>query len=417
MKPSLSRVPSLPIRDRIEQDPDLQLLIPKSDVEEPELSIVIPALNEELTIGRFVDWCQEGLQRANIRGEILIIDSSADLTSEIALSRGARVLKAPKRGLGRAYIDALGFIRGDYVLMGDADCTYDFRELNAFMECFRGGYEYVMGSRFQGYIEPGAMPPLHQYLGTPVTTWILNFLYGSRFSDIHCGMRGITRAALRKMDLHSQSWEYASEMVLKSVRMNLRTAEVPVRFLKDEEGRLSHHKRAGWFSPWHAAWINLKAMFVYGADFFLYRPGLLLLFTGLLLTLPLSRGPVRVGPITFSLHWMLLGLTLFVLGLHGFYVGALARVLFDYSGETKRRWLGMFSYTRSVVLSALAVVGGGGLAVPLVFQYVRSGFRLTDDIFPTTHLAVMGLLLVIGGFMNFTFTLALHAAAANVRRK
>src|SRR5215468_636069 len=399
------------------EDTDLQLFTPDNDVADPELSIVIPALNEEITIGRFVDWCLEGLGKAGIRGEIIIIDSSSDLTGEIALSRGARVLRAPKRGLGRAYIDALPLIRGKYVLMGDADCTYDFRELKSFMECFRSGYEYVMGSRFRGYIERGSMPPLHQYLGTPVTTWILNFLYGSRFSDIHCGMRGITRDALRKMDLQSQSWEYASEMVLKSVRMKLRTAEVPVRFLKDQKGRLSHHKRAGWFSPWHAAWINLKAMFVYGADFFLFRPGLLLLFTGLLLTLPLSRGPVTVGPITFSLHWMLLGLTLCVLGLHGFYVGALARVFFDYSGETRLRWLDMFSYTRSVALSALAVAAGGGLAAPLLFRYIRSGFKLTDDVFPTTHLAVTGLLLVIAGFMNFTFTLALHAAVANVRRK
>src|SRR5262245_37202950 len=339
------------------------------------------------------------------------------MTTEIALSRGARVLKTPKRGLGRAYIDAVPFIRGKYVLMGDADCTYDFREIAAFMECFHNGYEYVMGSRFRGYIEPGSMPPLHQYLGTPVTTWILNFLYSAGFSDIHCGMRGITRDALSRMDLQSQSWEYASEMVLKSVRMQLRTTEVPVRFLKDEKGRLSHHKRSGWFSPWHAAWINLKAMFVYGADFFLYRPGVLLLSIGLVLTLPLSRGPVTLGPITFSLHWMLLGLTLCVLGLHGFYVGALARVFFDYSGEFKKRWLGTFSYTRSVLVSAGAVIGGAGLAVPLVLQYVRMGYRLTDDIFPTTHLAVTGLLFVIAGFMNFTFTLALHAAAANVKRK
>src|SRR5204862_72428 len=334
-------------------------------------------------IGKFVCWCRRGLQQGNVPGEIIIIDSSSDLTAEIALSRAARVLKAPKRGLGRAYIDALPFIRGDYVLMGDADCTYDFRELGPFMDRFRTGYEYVMGSRFRGYIEPGSMPPLHQYLGTPVTTWILNFLYGSHFSDIHCGMRGITREALRRMDLQSQSWEYASEMVLKSTRMELLTAEVPVRFLKDEEGRVSHHKRAGWFSPWHAAWINLKAMFIYGADFFLYRPGLLLLFAGLLLTLPLSRGPVQAGPITFSLHWMLLGLTLCVLGLHGFYVGALARVFFDYSGDIKRKWLGAFSYTRSVVLSGLAVAAGAGLAAPLVFRYIRSGFLLTDDVFPT----------------------------------
>jgi hypothetical protein len=113
---------------------------------------------------------------------------------------------------------------------------------------------------------------------------------------------------------------------------------------------------------------------------------------------------------------MLLGLTLCVLGLHGVYGGALARVFLDYSGEARRRWLAMFSYTRSVVLSALAVAGGAALAGPLVFWYIRAGFRLTDDVFPTTHLAVTGLLLVIGGFMNFTFTLALHAAAANVRR-
>jgi len=229
-------------------------------------------------------------------------------------------------------------------------------------------------------------------------------------------MRGITLDALRRMDLQSQSWEYASEMVLKSVRMELRTAEVPVRFLRDEQGRLSHHKRSGWFSPWQAAWINLKAMFVHGADFFLFRPGLLLLFVGLLLTVPVSLGPATVGPITFSLHWMLLGLVLCVLGLHGIYVGAIARLFSDYSGETTRCWLKTFSYTRSVVLSAVVVAGGIGLGIPLVVRYIRSGFRLSA-IFPADHLAVAGLLLVIGGFMNFTFTLAIHAAAANLKRR
>jgi glycosyltransferase involved in cell wall biosynthesis len=399
------------------EDRDVELLVPANDVAEPVLSIVIPALNEELTIAEFVDWCMEGLQRANERGEVLIIDSSSDATAEIALAKGARVLEVPKRGLGRAYIDAIPFIRGEYVLMGDADCTYDFRDLEPFMQSFREGHEYVMGSRFRGYIEPGSMPPLHQYFGTPITTWLLNLLYSSRFSDIHCGMRGITRDALCRMDLHSQSWEYASEMVLKSVRMELRTAEVPVRFLKDQEGRFSHHKRAGWFSPWHAAWINLRAMFIYGADFFLFRPGLLLLSIGLLLILPMTFGPVSLGAITFSLYWMLLGLTLSVLGLHGFYVGALARVFFDYSGNLTRRWLGMFSYTRSVLLSGLAMAVGGVLALPLIYQYLHSGLRLPGDVTPASHMAVTGLLFVVGGAMNFTFTLALHAAAANVKRR
>ena len=202
---------------------DETLLIPEDDVDAPQLSIVIPALNEELTITDFVAWCREGLAAAGVTGEILIVDSSTDQTPELAQAAGARVLRVPKRGLGRAYMDAIPYIRGDWVLMGDADCTYDFRLLAPFVEKFQQGYEYVMGSRWKGSIEPGAMPPLHQYFGTPVTTWILNRLFSSQFSDIHCGMRGITRDALVRMDLHSESWEYASEMVLKSVQMELRT--------------------------------------------------------------------------------------------------------------------------------------------------------------------------------------------------
>ena len=164
---SSSYMISDPSVHRVSGDAELRLLVPTKDVAEPELSIVIPALNEELTIGQFVDWCMQGLEQAGIQGEVLIVDGSTDSTAEIAVSKGARVLKAPKRGLGRAYIDALPFIRGKYVLMGDADCTYDFRVLKPFMEKFHEGYEYVMGSRFRGYIEPGSMPPLHQYFGTP----------------------------------------------------------------------------------------------------------------------------------------------------------------------------------------------------------------------------------------------------------
>jgi glycosyltransferase involved in cell wall biosynthesis len=411
------RHPSPGRHAKMTNDTGLKLLIPSGDTSHPELSIVIPALNEELTIADFIDWCKEGLGRAGIEGEILIVDSSTDATAETALSKGARVLKSPKRGLGRAYIDALPFIRGDYVLMGDADCTYDFRDCEPFVKQFRSGFEYVMGSRFRGYIEPDSMPALHRYFGTPLTTWILNFLYGSHFSDIHCGMRGITRDALRRMDLQSQSWEYASEMVVKSVRMELRTAEVPVRFLKDREGRLSHHKRSGWFSPWYAAWINLRAMFIYGADFFVFRPGLVLLAVGLLLTLPMTLGPITVGPITFSLFWMLVGVTLSALGLQSFYLGCLCRVFFDYTGQQTRRWLRVFSYTRSAVLSGLAMACGVALAVPLIHLYITSGLRLPPQMEPAYHMAVTGLLFVIAGFMTFTFTLAFHAAAIYVRRR
>ena len=397
-------------------DPDVQLLLPATDTAEPEFSIVIPALNEQLTIVDFIAWCHEGMKKAGVVGEILIVDSGSDRTTELALAGGARVLKTPKRGLGRAYQDALPYVRGKYVLLGDCDCTYDFRELAPFVEKFRGGAEFIMGSRFRGYIEPGSMPPLHRYLGTPVTTWILNVIFGSRFSDIHCGMRGITRAALLRMDLRSQSWEYASEMVLKSVHMKLRTAEVPIRFLKDREGRLSHHKRSGWFSPWQAAWINLRAMFVYGADFFLFKPGLLLLAVGLLLTLGLSFGDVTVGPVTFSLHWMWLGVSLSLLGLQSVYMGILAKVFFDYSGATTSRWFSLFSYTRAVGVSAVLFGAGLVMAGLLSVSYVEHGLRLVPHS-TVNHLGVTGLLLSIAGFMTFTFTLILHATAVAVRRR
>lgn len=399
-------------RTRVGEDAaagSIQLLIPPDDTPDPELSIVIPASNEALTVGEFVDWCQEGLARAGTRGEILIVDSSEDETAQIALDHGARVLKVPRRGLGRAYIDAIPFIRGSYVLMGDADCTYDFREVEPFVRRFRSGCEFVMGSRWLGTIEPGAMPLLHRYLGTPVTTWILNLVFGSRFTDIHCGMRGIRTDALRRMGLQSQSWEYASEMVLKSVHMDLDTVEVPVRFLRDRNGRVSHHKRAGWFSPFQAAWINLRSMFIYGADFFLLRPGLLLLAVGLICSLALTFGPIHIAGLTLSLYTKLLGMTLALVGLQAFFLGCIAQVLHDYSGTKRRRWLRIFPYTRSVLLSGLAILVGLILIAVLVVTYVSSGFRLAADL--PAYLAVTGLLLVIGGFMTFTSTLLLHASA------
>jgi hypothetical protein len=399
------------------RDPELELLVPGEDVENPEFSIVVPALNEELTMATFIAWCREGMRKAGVATEILIVDSSTDRTAEIALAAGARVLKAPKRGLGRAYIDSLPYIRGTYVILGDCDCTYDFRELEPFVTKFRAGAEFVMGSRFRGYIEPGAMPALHRYLGTPVTTLILNVIFSSHFSDIHCGMRGITRAALDRMGLRSQSWEYASEMVLKSVHMRLRTEEVPIRFLKDQEGRVSHHKRAGWFSPWEAAWINLRAMFIYGSAFFLYRPGLLVAALGAALMLPLSFGPVTLGPITFSLHWMLLGLTLATVGLQCTYLGILAQVFFDYSGETTKRWFALFPYTRTVLIAAATFAAGLTLTGWLVEYYVTHGLRLDDPNANVSYLGVTGLFLTIAGFVTFTFTLLLHATAVAVWRR
>jgi glycosyltransferase involved in cell wall biosynthesis len=396
---------------------ETDLMIPDDDVQAPDLSIVIPALNEEVTITEFVAWCKQGLADAGVRGEILIVDSSTDRTPELARAAGARVLRVPKRGLGRAYMDAIPQIRGSWVLMGDADCTYDFRLLKPFVEKFQAGCEYVMGSRWLGTIEPGSMPWLHQHLGTPLTTWILNRLFSSGFSDIHCGMRGITRDALVRIDLQSESWEYASEMVLKSVQMGLRTAEVPVRFLADREGRVSHHKRAGWFSPWLAAWINLRAMFIYGSDFFVFKPGILLAVLGFLVTVAVTFGNVALGPVTLSLNWQFLGLAVFAVGLQAFFLGCIAQVLFDYRGRRTRRWLRVFPYTRTVLIAVGLMVCGIGLAVPLAVAYLGHSFRLTQANFVQDHIAVTGLAVGIGGAQLFVFVLLLHGAAVATARR
>jgi len=369
-----------------------------------ELSIVVPALNERLTVGEFVDWCQEGVRRAGVTAQILIVDSSTDETPEIALSHGAEVLRVPKRGLGRAYIDAIPFIRGQWIVMGDADLTYDFRDVDRFVEEFRKGAEFVMGSRFLGSIEPGSMPPLHRYFGTPLTTWILNRIYGSTYSDIHCGMRGLTCEALEKIQLRSQSWEYASEMVLKAARLHLRLAEVPVSFYKDREGRLSHHRRMGWFSPWSAGWENLRVMLIYSPDSFLLKPGMLLMLLGLGLALLLSAGPQTFLGIGFNLYWMLLGLTCATLGYSCVQIGILAQIIHQLRPQAARRALKLLTYNRGMAIAALCTLGGVVLTGALLWQYLRLGLRLQV----ISHPAIFGLLLVILGFQTFCFTLLLE---------
>src|SRR5260370_594906 len=414
---NLTVSPDLNLRTLLDalQGKDVELLVPENDVYDPEISIVIPALNEEVTISEFVEWCRTGLAEAGVRGEVLIIDSSNDSTPARALAAGARVLKTPKRGLGRAYIDAIPFIRGKYVLLGDADLTYDFRKIGPFLDKFRAGYEFIMGSRFKGTIEDGDMPPMHRYFGTPVTNWMLNFVYAADFSDIHCGMRGLTRAALIDMDLQSQEWEYASEMIIKSMYMGLRTCEVPIHFYKDREGRVSHLRRENPFNNWYSGWITLRAFFVHGATFFLYKPGIVLLVLGTLLTVPLSFGPVTVGSLTFSLHWMLFGITLAILGLQSTFLGILAKALYDYSGAQSRRWARIFSYNRAVVLSAAGFGLGLLLPLPLVRDYVHLGFTLPSVAAPPYHMAITGLWLMMSSFIVFTMTLFLQALV-KVRR-
>ena len=248
---------------------------PRDESATPELSIVIPALNEELTISRLRRVVPGGAGRRRRAGrdpDRRQLDGPHAASSRSPPGRaccGCRSVAS-----GRAYIDALPYIRGKWLLMGDADCTYDFRQLAPFVAKFREGYEYVMGSRWKGSIEKGAMPPLHQYLGTPVTTWILNRLYSSRVLRHPLRDARDHPGRARRMDLHSQSWEYASRDGAQVGPHGAAHDRGPGPVPQGQGGPESHHKREGWFSPWKAAWINLRAMFVYGADFFILRPGI-----------------------------------------------------------------------------------------------------------------------------------------------
>jgi glycosyltransferase involved in cell wall biosynthesis len=387
-----------------------QAVPPSTAHDGPLLSIVVPCLNEELTIGEFVDWCHEGLAKAGIDGEIIIVDSSTDRSPEIAEERGAIALRVPKRGLGRAYIDAIPSIRGQYVLMGDCDLTYDFRELAPFVEKLEAGAEFVMGSRFRGYIEPEAMPKLHQYFGTPLTTWILNRIYGTRYSDIHCGMRAMRRDALVRIDLESQGWEYASEMVIKAATLGLATEEVPVRFYKDRDGRESHHKRMGWISPWLAGWVNVKAMMMYAPHAFLTRPGALIGLVGLIITAALAGGPFHLAGIGFDLHWMLLGLTLTTVGYSAFQLGVIAELRHRLERPLVRRIADGLTWNRGTGIATLLILAGLGCTVPLVVTWLSHDFTLRE----VDNLSVFGLLLVVLGFQTFCFTLLLQIFPAAV---
>lgn len=372
--------------------------------ESVEVSIVVPCLNEEITVGEFVDWCHEGLAAAGVSGEVLIVDSSRDRSPVIAAAHGARVLNVPMRGLGRAYIDAISHIRGEIAIMGDCDLTYDFRELEGFIRAIRGGHDFVMGTRTKGQIERGAMPALHRYFGSPATTAMFNLIYGTRFSDIHCGMRAITLVALQRMELESHGWEYASEMILKAHKLHMRTTEVPVRFWKDREGRESHLKREGWRAPWTAGWNSLRVMFLYAPDFFLLRPGIVLFTLGLLTAGMLAAGPFALLGIGFDLHWMLLGMVAATVGYSAVQLALLARVFFDFDRPLTDRMLTTFTYNRGMLISGLLVLAGFVPNMVLLVRWLSADFHLRA----IQYSSVLGLLLMILGFQTFGFTLLLH---------
>ena len=213
------------------------------------------------------------------------MDSSSDSTSVIAKKAGATVINVEQPGLGNAYLAAKGHINGEIVILGDADCTYDFRQLSNFISKINEGYDLVMGSRFKGSIEKGAMPPHHQFFGSPGTTLVFRLLTGLKLTDIHCGMRALKREHFEQLPFLERGWEYATEMIVASHNLGGKIGEIPIAFYKEPGGRTSHHKRAGWMSPFKAGWGTLKTTCTYSLDRLLFIPGLLVGICSYLLAL------------------------------------------------------------------------------------------------------------------------------------
>lgn len=364
------------------------------------VSIVIPSLNEEKNIQNVLINCLKAIKKNKLKAELILMDSSTDNTSDIAEKLGVKVYKTAKKGLGYAYIKSLKYIKGEYVVMGDADGTYDFLELDRFIKKLDEGYDFVMGTRLKGWIEKDAMPKLHRYFGTPFTTWILNKLFKMHFSDIHCGLRALTKKAFIQMDLKSNSWEYASEMVIKSSLLKLKSTEIPIHFYKDKFGRLSQHKRLGWFSSWYAGWINLKIMLIYAPNFIFSIPGTVTLLTGILITITSTLGLIK----NFQYHFALLGLVLTTIGYLIIQLGIFSKLFSDlnkYYKDPFTKWIKKYyNYNSGMITGFIIFFIGILFNLFLVIQWYANNFKLNRiSIYGT-----IGLTLIVIGSQTIFFT-------------
>jgi glycosyltransferase involved in cell wall biosynthesis len=284
------------------------------------LTIVMPCLNEALTLETCIRKAQTFLVEHEIDGEVLIGDNgSTDGSKEIARRCGARVVDVPVRGYGAALYYASLAARGKYVIMGDSDDSYDFTNLMPFMEKLREGHDLVMGNRFLGGIKPGAMPWKNRYLGNPVLSWIGRLFFRCPARDFHCGRRGYSVEAFRKMDLVTTGMEFASEMVIKATLLHLKIAEVPTTLSPDGRNRPPHLR------PWRDGWRHLRFMALYCPKWLFFYPGALLMLVGLIGLILLIPGPRTIGRVTFDVNTLLFAAAAVLIGFQGVSFTVLAK--------------------------------------------------------------------------------------------
>ena len=366
--------------------------------EEVEVSVVIPSKDEEETIGVCINKIRKVFESGGVVGEIIVSDSSKDRTPIIAKKLGAKVVTPDRKGYGYAYTYGFRHVKGKYVVIGDADDTYDFTEMPRLLEpLMKGEADLVIGSRFKGKIEKGAMPWHHRWIGNPALTWFLNFFFKAGVSDAHSGFRAITKEALERLNLDAEGMEFASEMIIKAVDKGLRVKEVPISYYK----RRNNNSK---LSSFQDGWRHLKFMLMYTPNYLFIYPGISLFLFGFLLMI-FALLNVYIGYVPGA-HSMIAGSLLIIAGYQALFFGLFAKV---YRGKGVPRFL---TLERGAAAGILLFTAGIAYTSYLVLGWASSNFSSL----PPIEIDIIGFTLIVIGIQTF-FSSFMLSIIANGKRK
>jgi glycosyltransferase involved in cell wall biosynthesis len=361
-----------------------------------ELSIVMPCLNEALTLAACIKQAQQALADSGIQGEVIVADNgSTDGSREIAVAHGARLVPVPARGYGYALQAGIAAAHGRYILMGDADCSYDFSHATRFVTELHKGFDLVMGNRFAGGIKPGAMPWKNRYIGNPILTAIGRLFFRCPCRDFHCGLRAFTKAAYEKMGLRTGGMEFASEMVIRATLLRLRITEIPTTLSPDGRDRAPHLR------PWRDGWRHLRFMLLFSPRWLFLYPGVVLMLIGAVLGGILVRGPLPVGRITLDVHTLFFCACAVLIGFQSVLFAVLTKVFAVETGLAPvdpffARWVRRISLEVGLLIGGALLLTGLGLSLAAVSYWGRHNF---GDLSPTAMLRWVipaGTLLALG---------------------
>jgi glycosyltransferase involved in cell wall biosynthesis len=389
-------------------DPDGSLLASAQVPTSPEISVIIPCLDEEEAVGNVVDQAFEGIRRSGRTGEVIVVDNgSSDTSPQIARAHGAIVVSEVRRGYGSAYLAGLDVARGDYLVMGDADDTYPLDELGTFVDSLAAGTDLVIGSRFKGTIHGDAMPFLNRFVGNPVLTGMLNVMFGVRVSDAHCGMRALRRDALGVLDLHSTGMEFASEMVFKAYRRGLAVSEVPI----DYYPRVGESK----LNRFGDAWRHVRFMLLYSPSWLYLGPGGLLLLLGLAGMVLLASGPIDILGRTWQIHAMLGFVAMTLIGAQviqlGVFARTYARVRIGERDQLLERLGKGITLEHGLVAGALLILFAFFGLAWVAIEWAQNGFGALGRAYETALLVTalgLGIQIVFSAFFLALLTMPLR---------